>query len=352
MTLLLSYRQYIEKIKGHIMFQDRIDEDFIPLESAIESSLFALEAGEVPAAQASASGIKEVSVRIADALKATWTKVIEAAKKMAPYVKEFMKNHFENFGKRIDGMTANAQTYLQNNAQKISQLDNGFQNFQMAVDPKVLKLKSNGIDISAISTSVVTNYFEPKLALAHDATNTSKVIEANYKVVFDKAAYPTGKPDEKAEKVSAEITRSEWAEARSIYGNKEVKGIFEKVQRPVENFQRKLNNELTGSTTKLGMLLSKCTGTQVTSNDKSELNKTGTDTKKLTLLIKETMQFSGSLSNLMMMKYRWAENIIKTGVANLGGENTEETTTETKNTKNGTQITTTTTKTTTVSSGT
>jgi len=334
------------------MFQDRIEEKFIPLESAIDSGLFALEAGEVPAPQASASGIKEVSVRIADALKNTWTKVIEAAKKMAPYVKEFMKNHFSNFGKRIDGMTANAKTYIQNNAQKISQLDNGFQNFSMAVDQKVLKLKANGIDISAISTSVIANYFEPKLALAHDTSKTSKVIEGNYQVVFDKAAYPTGKPDPKAEKVSAEITRSEWAEARAIYGNDEVKRIFEKVQRPVENFQRKLNNDLTGSTTKLGMMLSKCTGTQVTSNDKAELNKTGTDTKKLTQLVKETMQFSGSLSNLMMLKYRWAENVIKTGVANLGGENPEETTTETKNTKNGTQTTNTTTKTTTVSSGT
>jgi len=333
------------------MFQDRIEEKFIPLESAIESGLFALEAGEVPAPQASASGIKEVSVRIADALKASWTKVIEAAKKMAPYVKEFMKNHFENFGKRIDGMTANAKTYIQNNAQKISQLDNAFQNFTMSVDQNVLKLKSNGIDISAISTSVITNYFEPKMALAHNPTNTSKVIEGNYQTVFDKAAYPTGKPDPKAEKVSAEITRSEWAEARAIYGNDEVKRIFEKVQRPVENFQRKLNNDLTGSTTKLGMMLSKCTGTQVTSNDKAELNKTGTDTKKLTQLIKESMQFSGSLSNLMMLKYRWAESVIKTGVANVGG-NAEETTIETKNTKNGTQTTTTTTKTTTVSKGT
>jgi len=326
------------------MFNDKLDEKFIPLESAIESAIFALEAGEVPNTQVSASGIKEVSVRIADALKKSWTKVIEAARKMVPYAKDFMKAHFQNFGKRIDGLTANAKAYVQNNAEKISQLDNDFQEFPMEVNPRVLKLKSNGIDISSISTGVVTNYFEPRLALVHDATSTSKVIEDNFQTTFDKLAYPTGKPD-KEDKIATRITRSEWAEARAIYGNDEVKRVFEKVQRPIENFQTKLNNELNGSATKLGMLLSKCTGAQVSSNDKSELNKEGTDTKKSTMLLKEVMKCSGELSNLMMLKYRWAESIIKTGVANIGGT-TEETNTATD--KNG-NTTTTTTKTTTVS---
>lgn len=310
-------------------FNEKIDELFSDSEAKLEAISLALEAGEVPSQQASASGMKTATANIAEKAKAMCQALIKKVKEISEYAKNFIKNMMEKSGAHIKLKVSNSSAYIQKYAQRLSELDNNFAPFNITVSPSVTQLKNKRIDYSSAVSVVINKYFEVKLKLFSE-NNSGELanIEKSYSDALYKEIYSNGKKPDNSKEETVSVTVGDWSQARKIFGNQDTVTEFTKTISTFDKFNDKLNSVMNGNNSKLMAGMSKLSSNSMTAEEKSELDRCKDIARQCVSLNKELMKFSGEITNIMLSIYNYHTKIIKTGVnpnsIELKTENEEE----------------------------